>query len=187
MNIAIYSGSFNPIHNGHLAIARAALKAGIDELWFVVSPQNPLKKNVDLWPETDRLEMVRLAVKDESGMKASDYEFQLPRPSYTIDTLDSFKKDYPQHIFTLLIGGDNLSNFNKWRHHQRILKEYGLIVYPRPGFSNTQLEQHSNVQIIEAPLLDISSTEIRRRVHSRETIDGMVPEEVKEYISKIEL
>jgi nicotinate-nucleotide adenylyltransferase len=182
MKIAIYSGSFNPIHCGHLAIARATLSAGMDELWFVVSPQNPLKNNTDLWPETDRLEMVRLAIKDEPGMKASDYEFYLPRPSYTIDTFDSLKKDYPQHVFTLLIGGDNLTNFHKWRQHQRILDEYGLIVYPRIGFSNPQLEQHPNVRIIKAPLLDIASTEIRRRVYSGESIDGMVTEEVKEYI-----
>jgi nicotinate-nucleotide adenylyltransferase len=182
MKIAIYSGSFNPIHFGHLTIAQAALTAGIDELWFVVSPQNPLKNNSDLWPENDRLEMVRLAVKDETRMKASNYEFHLSRPSYTINTLDLLKKEYPQHEFTLLIGGDNLANFHKWRQHQRILDEYGLMVFPRPGFSNPQLEQHPNVRIIEAPLLYISSTAIRRRVYSGEPIDTMVPKEVKEYI-----
>ena len=182
MDIAIYSGSFNPIHNGHLAIARATLEAGMEELWFVVSPQNPLKKNHELWPENDRLAMVKLAINNEKGMFASDYEFHLPRPSYTIDTLDKLKLDYPQHHFKLLIGGDNLANFHKWKHHQRILDEYGLMVYPRPGFYHSQLEQHPNVKIIEAPLLNISSTEIRNQLHQKKSIEEMVPSAVAKFI-----
>ncbi len=184
MKIAIYSGSFNPIHNGHLAIAREALKAGIDELWFVVSPHNPLKNDSDLWPEADRLAMVRLALEGESCMKASDYEFHLPRPSYTIDTLDRLKNDFPQHKFILLIGGDNLANFHKWKNYERIIEEYGLIVYPRPGH-HSHFENHPNVRLIQAPLLDISSTEIRRRLQNQEAIDQMVPVKAAQYLYRM--
>jgi nicotinate-nucleotide adenylyltransferase len=184
MNIAIYSGSFNPVHNGHLSIARAALNAGIDELWFMVSPQNPLKENAGLWPESDRLEMVKLAIADEPKMKASDFEFNLPRPSYTIKTLCELQRKFPQHRFRLLIGGDNLANFGKWREHDKILEEFGLLVYPRPGH-HSPVKNHPNITMIAAPLLDISSTIIRARWKSGQTIDGLVPDKVKSYMEKM--
>lgn len=183
MQIAIFSGSFNPIHNGHLAIAREVLAQGAaDELWFLVSPQNPLKKEFDLLPETDRLEMVKLAIEDEKGMKASDFEFQLPRPTYTIHTLEKLKEKYPEHQFKLLIGGDNLAIFHKWFEYQIIIDKFGLIVYPRPGFNIEDPPKFSNTTIITAPLIDLSATEIRNKLVHRESILKMVPEKVAVFL-----
>jgi len=183
MKIVIYSGSFNPIHNGHLSIARSVIdKAGIDELWFLVSPRNPLKEAADLWPEEERLQMVKLAIENETFMKASDYEFHLPRPLYTINTLKSLKSDFPQHDFVLLLGGDNLTIINRWYHFDEIVEKFGLIVYPRPGYSIEEFKNKPNVQIIEAPLLDISATDVRNRILNNEPIGGLVPPKVADYI-----
>lgn len=179
MRIAIFSGSFNPVHNGHLTIAREVLSQGAaDELWFLVSPQNPLKKDTDLMSEQDRLQMVELAIENEQGMLASDFEFHLPRPTYTIRTLDSLKITYPQHEFSLLIGGDNLAIIYKWFEYKRIIAEFGLIVYPRPGFENMGSAPFPNITFISAPLIDISATEIRRKLAMGESISGMVPGKV---------
>ena len=179
MRIAIFSGSFNPIHNGHLAIARETLSQGAaDELWFLVSPQNPLKKDLDLLPETDRLTMVKLAIENEPQMKASDFEFHLPRPTYTIKTLENLKVSYPQHQFKLLIGSDNLAIFHKWFEYQKIIAEFGLIVYPRPGFNTERLPKFPNTTIISAPLINLSATEIREKLTNGESVTGMVPEKV---------
>jgi len=185
LKVALYAGSFNPIHNGHISIARHVLAhTDVDELWFVVSPQNPLKKSGDLWEENHRLKMVELAIKGENNMKASDYEFNLPRPSYTINTLDSLKRNYPDYTFVLLVGGDNFEYFENWRENDRILNEYGLIVYPRPGHYNGALENYHKIQVIDAPLLDISSTVIRDRLIKGKSLTGLVPEEVEDYIYK---
>lgn len=186
MRIAVYSGSFNPVHNGHLAIAQKVIdQAGVDELWFLISPQNPLKKNSDLWPENDRLSMVKLAIEDKPRMKASDYEFHLPRPTFTINTLDSLKSDYPQHDFVLLVGGDNLSIIHQWYHYQRILDDYGLIVYPRPGYATDLFKDDPNVQIITAPFIPISATGIRQKILNGESIEDLVPHKVAEYIREL--
>jgi nicotinate-nucleotide adenylyltransferase len=183
MKIAVYSGSFNPVHNGHLAIAQKVLEChAADEVWFLVSPLNPLKKVSILWPESDRLAMVKLAVEDKHGMKASDYEFHFPRPSFTIKTLDSLKSDYPEYDFSLLVGGDNLSGIQRWYKYQRVIDDYGLIVYPRPGYSTEEFKDKPNVQIIEAPFLNISATEIRKKIFKNESIDRLVPPKVAEYI-----
>lgn len=183
MRIAVYSGSFNPVHNGHLAIAQKVIEqAGVDELWFLISPQNPLKKDSDLWPENDRLSMVKLAIEDEPQMKASDYEFHLPRPTFTINTLDGLKSEFPLHDFVLLVGGDNLSIIQRWYQYQRILDDFGLIVYPRPGYTTENFRNLPNVQIITAPFLPISATEIRRKIKNGESIEDLVPPKVAEYI-----
>lgn len=183
MRIAIFSGSFNPIHNGHLAIAREALaQNAADELWFLVSPQNPFKKNNDLLPETDRLTMVKLAIEDEKGMKASDFEFHLPRPTYTINTLEKLRENFSEHQFKLLIGGDNLAIFHKWFEYKRIIDEFGLIVYPRPEFNIDNLSQFPNTILISAPLIDLSATEIREKLVNGEPITGMVPDKVASYL-----
>ena len=185
MRIAIFSGSFNPIHNGHLAIAHEVLTQGAaDELWFLVSPQNPLKKNIRLFPETDRLEMVKLAIENETGMKASDFEFHLPRPTYTINTLEKISEKYPEHQFKLLIGGDNLIIFHKWVEHKRIIDEFGLIVYPRPDFDTESLPKFPNTTIITAPLINLSATEIREKLVKGESITGMVPEKVADFLQQ---
>jgi len=183
MRIAIFSGSFNPIHNGHLAIAREVLAQGAaDELWFLISPQNPMKNSNDLRPQNDRLEMVKMAIENEHGMKASDIEFSLSRPTYTIKTLEKLKTRYPEHRFLLLIGGDNLSIFHKWFDYLRILTEFGLIVYPRPGFQKENLPQFPNTTFINAPLIDLSATEIRKKLAKGESITEMVPEKVASYL-----
>jgi nicotinate-nucleotide adenylyltransferase len=183
MKIAIYSGSFNPIHNGHLAIARAVVeKTAVDELWFLVSPQNPLKETADLWPAEERLQMVQLAIEGESQMKASDYEFHLPRPHYTINTLKSLKSDFPSHDFVLLLGGDNLTIMNRWYHFDEIVEKFGLIVYPRPGYSIDNFKDKANIQIVNAPLLDISATDIRRRIQHNEPYEELVPKKVVQYL-----
>ena len=185
MRIAIFSGSFNPIHNGHLAIAHEVLTQGAaDELWFLVSPQNPLKKNIRLFPETDRLEMVKLAIENETGMKASDFEFHLPRPTYTINTLEKLREKYPEHQFKLLIGGDNLIIFHKWVEYERIIDEFGLIVYPRPDFDTENLPKYPNTILISAPLIDLSATEIREKLVKGESITGMVPEKVADFLQQ---
>ena len=185
MQIAIFSGSFNPIHNGHLAIAREVLLQGAaDELWFLVSPQNPLKKEVDLLPEADRLTMVKIATEREPGMIASDFEFHLPRPTYTIHTLESLQTNYPQHEFKLLIGSDNLTIFDKWFEFQKIIDQFGLIVYPRPGFNTENLPKYQNTTYISAPLIDLSATAIRERLSKGESIFGMIPEKVELFLNK---
>jgi len=184
MRIAVFSGSFNPIHNGHISIAREVLAQGVaDELWFLVSPQNPLKKNLNLYPEKDRLMMVQLAVEDEHGMIASDFEFHLPRPSYTIRTLESLKISYPDDQFLLLIGGDNFAIFHKWVENKKISDEFGLIVYPRPGFRNESLIQSPDTIILSAPSINLSATEIRRKLIKGESIKGMVPGKVEKYLT----
>jgi len=179
MRIAIFSGSFNPIHNGHIAIAHEVLAQGMaDQLWFLVSPQNPLKKNLGLMKESDRLEMVKLAIENQTGMRASDFEFHLPRPTYTINTLEKLRENYPESQFKLLIGADNLLIFRKWYQYQRIIDEFGLIVYPRPDFSTESLPKFVNTTIISAPLLDLSATQIREKLIKGESVTGMVPEKV---------
>ena len=185
MRIAIFSGSFNPIHNGHLAIAQEVINQGAaDELWFLVSPRNPLKLDKDLWLEEDRLMMVKLAIENRPGMVASDFEFNLPRPSYTIHTLGKLKEKFPQHQFLLLIGSDNLSIFQKWFNYQKIVDEFGLIVYPRPCFPIDLTRIFTNIKVISAPFIDLSATSIRKKLSKGEPISDVVPEKVNHYIHK---
>jgi nicotinate-nucleotide adenylyltransferase len=182
MKIAVYSGSFNPVHNGHLAIANAALAEGFDEVWMVISPQNPHKSKEELWPFEDRLKMVELAILDHPQLKASNCENDLPRPSYTINTLKYLKEKFPQHQFRLLIGEDNLVKFRKWKDYSQIIATFGLVVYPRESSSGQPYEQFPNLVTIKAPLLRISSSEIRKRLAENQSVSGLVPEEVEKYI-----
>jgi len=182
MKIALYSGSFNPIHNGHIAVAEAALANGFDEVWLVVSPQNPHKKEEELWPFETRLKMVELAIANHPGLKASDCENYLPRPSYTINTLEFLQKRHPSYSFRLLIGGDNLPKFQCWKEHRRIVDEFGLFVYPRSGSAVNPIDRHPNVSRMTAPLLNISSSEIRKRLEKNESVSGLVSTEVEKFI-----
>ncbi|MCK9640592.1 MAG: nicotinate (nicotinamide) nucleotide adenylyltransferase [Prolixibacteraceae bacterium] len=182
MNIALYSGSFNPIHNGHIAVAEAALSNGFDEVWLVVSPQNPHKNEEELWPFETRLKMVELAIANHPGLKASDCENFLPRPSYTINTLIFLQNRHPSYSFRLLIGGDNLRKFQVWKEHQRIVDDFGLIIYPRLGSTAIPYEYHPNVSMMTAPLLNISSSEIRDRLEKNESVSGLVSTEVENFI-----
>ncbi|MCE1197597.1 MAG: nicotinate-nucleotide adenylyltransferase [Marinilabiliales bacterium] len=182
MKIALYFGSFNPIHKGHLAIAEAALREGSDEVWLVVSPLNPHKQDQELWPFELRLEMARIATNGMTGIRVSDCEAGLPRPSYTIQTLDYLQPLYPNDQFRVLIGGDNLAGFRRWKAYDRILSRYGLIVYPRSSGSEIPAGFEQQVQIIRAPLLDISASEIRRKLREGLSISDLVPEVVDTFI-----
>ena len=175
----IFGGSFNPIHNGHISLAKQLReKAGLDEVWLMVSPQNPLKVTADLIDDEIRMQMARLAVEGEEGIIASDYEMHLPKPSYTWNTLQALSKDYPDREFVLMIGGDNWQLFDKWYHADDIRKNYQIIVYPRRGFEGG---------IEGLDLIDISSTEIRERIKAGKGINRLVPKAVAEYINKNKL
>ena len=165
--VAIFGGSFNPIHTGHIALAQAVQQqCGLDEVWLMVSPQNPLKRNdADLLDDSLRFEMAQKALEGVEGVKACDYEFHLPKPSYTWNTLQHLTKDYPDYTFTLLIGGDNWAHFQRWRHWKDILWHHDVIVYPRDEYQGT----------ISVPLLNVSSTEIRKRVRAGQSISDLVP------------
>jgi nicotinate-nucleotide adenylyltransferase len=182
MKIAIYSGSFNPIHNGHIAIAEAALEEGFDEVWMIVSPQNPHKKEEELWPFEMRFKMVELAVKDRPRIKVSDCENDLPRPSYTIKTLEFLQNKWPRHQFRLLIGGDNLQKFRNWKDFQRIIDQFGLLVYPRAHQSENPFGDVPNIIHFTAPLLDISSSDIRKRLLENRSITGLLPDNVAKFL-----
>ena len=165
MKIGIYGGSFNPVHFGHVGLAKWVIEhTDLDELWLLVSPNNPLKPAGMLAPEDERLAAVREAVKDIPGLKASDFEFSLPRPSYTANTLRALQKAYPEHEFTLVIGEDNLSIFTQWREYEYILENFRVFVYPRNlnNLSNPNIPNNQNIVFLKgAPLFDISSTAIR--------------------------
>ena len=166
----IFGGSINPIHNGHIALAQAVLEqCHVDEVWLMVSPQNPLKLgDADLLDDNLRLDMAQKALEGIDGIKACDYEFHLPKPSYTWNTLQHLSADYPDHTFILLLGGDNWAHFQRWHHWQDILWHHDIIVYPRDNHPGT----------INVPLLDISSTDIRRRVRAGKSIEGLVPDSI---------
>jgi nicotinate-nucleotide adenylyltransferase len=181
LKIGLFFGSFNPIHIGHLIIANVMQdQTDLDEVWFVVSPQNPFKKQKSLLHEFDRLKMVELAIADHFYFRASDVEFHMPRPSYTIDTLTYLSEKHPQHEFKVMIGGDNLTHFHKWKNYEQILLHYGLYIYPRPG---QQKEfDHPNVRFVEAPLMDISATFIRETIKNGHSVKYLLPRNVEEYI-----
>jgi len=180
MNIGLFGGSFNPIHNGHVRLAKSLLqKAALDEVWFLVSPQNPFKQDQQLLDDDKRLQLVRLALKEEPQLMASDFEFHLPKPSYTWNTLQALEQEYPEGKFTLLIGGDNWEAFDKWYRYEDILKRYPIIVYPREGSKVSGVKfQGSEIQIVETPLINISSTQIRQRLHEGKSVRGLVNTEV---------
>lgn len=181
MKIGLFFGSFNPIHIGHLIIANVMQnRTDLDEVWFVVSPQNPFKKQKSLLHEFDRLKMVELAIADHFYFRASDVEFHMPKPSFTIDTLTYLSDKFPQHQFKLIIGGDNLTHFHKWKNYEQILEHYGLYVYPRPG-EKKELH-HPNIHFVQAPLMDISATFIRESIKGGHSVKYVLPQPVEEYI-----
>jgi nicotinate-nucleotide adenylyltransferase len=181
--IALYFGSFNPVHIGHLAIANYIAEMGsVDEVWMVVSPHNPLKKKESMLANHHRLTLVKVAIGDYPNIKASDIEFYLPSPSYTINTLAHLKEKFPLHNFSLIIGADNLHNFHKWKNYELILATYQLLVYPRPGFETHPFLTHPNVSLLEAPLMEISATFIRNALKQKKDIRFFLPKGVWEYI-----
>lgn len=177
----IFGGSFDPIHNGHIALATEVLQRSIaDEVWFMVSPLNPHKQDHLLTDENMRLEMVQLAVKHEPRFKACDFEFHLPRPSYTLHTLQALGRDYPQREFMLLIGADNWEKFDRWYCHDKILEQYTVIVYPRDTSMRPALPE--GVMWLPARLHDISSTAVRKAVAEGGDVSAMLPHCVLDYI-----
>lgn len=183
MKIGLFFGSFNPIHVGHLIIANLmAETSDLKKVWFVVSPQNPLKPAKGLLHEFDRYDMVRAAVFDNYKLEVSDVEFHLPKPSYTIHTLVHLQEKHPDKEFRVIMGEDNLANFRRWKNYRQILDHYGLYVYPRPGTQPSELRTHPNVTVVEAPLLDISATFIRDRIRKGQSVRYLVPDAVEEMI-----
>ena len=184
ISVGLYFGSFNPIHHGHLMIAsRIMMDTELDQVWFIVSPQNPFKSKNTLLNEYHRLHLVRLAIDDDPRFRVSDIEFRLPKPSYTSDTLSYLKDEYPQHEFSLILGSDSLTNFEKWKNYSYILEEYRIYVYERPGFS-VRADLVGNIVHCKAPILEISSTDIRSMVAKGKSIRYFVPEAVRDEIEK---
>ena len=182
----IFGGSFNPIHNGHIQLARQLCEAaGLDEVWLMVSPQNPLKQQEGLLDDGLRLLMAQQALSDEPLIRVSDYEFHLPRPSYTWNTLQALRQDYPDREFVLLIGGDNWERFPRWYRADDIVSNYRLVVYPRRGSDIAPESLPPTVTVVEAELLDISSTDIRRRVRQGKPITGLVPDCIVEAVENL--
>ena len=183
MKIGLFFGSFNPIHTGHMIIASVLYEStDLDQVWFLVSPQNPFKKNNNLLSEYDRLDMVREAINDDYQFRASNVEFDMPKPSYTIDTLTYLSEKHPDYDFSLIIGEDNLASFPKWKNSDHILENYKLIVYPRPKSKPSELSDHPSVTKVVAPEMDISATLIRKQIQQNRSIKYLVPEGVRTLI-----
>ena len=182
----LYFGSFNPIHIGHLAIAGYMLEfTDIDQLWFVVSPQNPLKRKKSLLADYHRLEMVRMAIDDDARFRVSDIEFKMPKPSYTIDTLTYLEEKHPNQQFSLIMGSDGLKTFNKWKHADLITTKYHRYVYPRPGIDKEILQAQGNITLVNAPMMEISSSFIRESIKNGKDVRYYLPEKVYTYIQEM--
>ena len=181
----LYFGSFNPIHVGHLIIAEYLLEhSDLQELWFVVSPQNPLKKKASLLDDRERLHIVNLAIEDDLRFKACDVEFSLPKPSYTSYTLQVLREQHPNREFCLIMGEDNLQTFTKWFNWEYILENYHLYVYPRPGYDGGDVRNQPHVPLIDAPQMEISSTMIRESIREGKLVRYMLPDKVFRYLDE---
>jgi nicotinate-nucleotide adenylyltransferase len=183
MKIGLFFGSFNPIHVGHLIIANyMATQTDLQQIWLVVSPQNPLKLKNTLARDRDRLNMVQLAIDDNKMLRASDIEFKLPKPSFTIDTLTYLNEKYPQHEFALIMGGDNLATLSKWKNYEQILRGYDIYVYQRPEYDLGEFATHPRIRLFEAPLMEISATYIRKCLIENKSIQYLVTDSVMKYL-----
>jgi nicotinate-nucleotide adenylyltransferase len=183
MKIGLYFGSFNPVHHGHLIIAsHVANNTDCTQVWFVVTPQNPLKTQHSLLHESHRKHLIDLAIEGDTQLKSSNIEFKLPKPSYTIDTLTYLKEQYPQHQFSVIMGSDAFSNIKKWKNWQTLLENYPIIIYTRPEFPVNEQVLPASATLLHAPLLQISSTLIRDLIKNNKTIRYLVPEVIVEEI-----
>jgi len=182
MEVGLYFGSFNPIHIGHLIIASYARQTtDLNQVWLIVSPQNPLKPSGSLLNEYHRMNLVKLAIEDDINLRVSDVEFHLPKPSYTVHTLAYLKEKYPQHQFSIIMGSDSFSNLTKWKNYEYIVRHHKIYVFNRPGFPvNNAIE--ANIEILEAPLLEISSTDIRTMIKKGLSVRYMLADKVMKEI-----
>lgn len=185
MKVGLYFGSFNPIHNGHLIIANYIVQnTALEQVWFIISPQNPLKKSSSLLNEYHRLFLVQVSIEDEPALKASDIEFRLPKPSYTIDTLTYLNEKFPSHQFSVIMGSDSFLNLPEWKNYNQLLNNYPVYVYQRPGFKPENIYEKAEIYILKAPLLEISSTYIRKIIKGGKSIRYLVPEKVRQEIEQ---
>ena len=188
MKIGLFFGSFNPIHIGHLIIANHLVEhSELDQVWFVVTPHNPHKKKSTLLADNHRLSMVNAAVEEYPNLKASNIEFGLPQPNYTVNTLAHLNEKYPEHQFSLIMGEDNLNSLHKWKNYEVILESYSVIVYPRVSNNKNALEliSHPNIQKIEAPIIEISATLIRNSIKNNKGFKPLVPPAVWNFIDEM--
>jgi len=185
MKVGIFGGSFNPIHTGHAIIASHIMRhGGLDQLWLMVSPQNPLKQSHELASEVDRLRMTELVSRHINGVITSAFEFQLPRPSYTIDTLNALQQKFPQHEFHLVIGADNWAEWDRWRAHDEIVERFHVLVYPRLGYEVIiPASLAERVTLIDAPVIEISSTAVRQLIAEGQQVKYYIPDDVERYIN----
>ncbi len=187
--IGLYFGTFNPIHIGHLAIANHLVEfSNLDEVWMVITPHNPFKKKASLLPDNHRYQMVQIATEDFPRLKPSTIEFNLPQPNYTVNTLVHISEKYPNHQFNLIMGEDNLASFHKWKNYEVILENHEIYVYPRiykGEKSKTQFESHLKIHTISAPIMEISSTFIRKAIASKKIIEPLLPCKVWKYIDEM--
>ncbi len=182
----LFFGSFNPIHIGHMALANYMVEySNMKELWFIVSPQSPFKTNSTLLNNIDRLELVHQAIDDDFRFRVSDIEFRMPVPSYTIDTLTYLSEKYPKKHFALIIGADNLFHFHKWKNYQQLQDKYSIFVYPRRGFPKEQCPEFPNLHWIDAPIIEVSSSLIRKSIANNKDMRFFLPPKVWEYIDKM--
>lgn len=184
--IGLFFGSFNPIHIGHLILANYILEnTDMDQLWFVVSPHNPFKEKKTLLNDHNRLEMVELAIKNYPKMRASNVEFSLPQPNYTIDTLTYLKEKFPKNSFALIMGEDNLKHLHKWKNAELLIENHQIIVYPRKfkgELNDSEYPQHAHITMIDAPIIELSATKIRQMIKNNKNVRPMLPLEVFEYL-----
>ena len=186
MKIGLFFGSFNPIHTGHLVIADYMAEfTELKQVWFIVSPRNPLKIKSSLLQDYHRLALVKEAIKDNKKLKASNVEFKLSQPSYTINTLVHLTEQYPQHEFVLIMGCDNLVTFDKWKNYKQILEDYEIYVYPRTNCSGGKFIDHPNIKMIDAPIMEISASFIRKAIKDKKDVRYMMPESVYNYIEEM--
>ncbi|MGQ8338195.1 nicotinate (nicotinamide) nucleotide adenylyltransferase [Sunxiuqinia sp. A32] len=186
MKVGLYFGTYNPIHIGHLAIANYMVEfTDLDQVWFVVSPQSPHKIKSNLLDDYQRLEMVNLAIEEDVRFRASNIEFKLPKPSYTVDTLAYLKEDFPTHEFTLIMGSDNLKYLHKWKNPEVIIENYRILVYPRPDFIKEKYEASNFVKIVDAPLMEISSSFIRKAIKQGKDIRHFIPSKAWKYLDEM--
>jgi nicotinate-nucleotide adenylyltransferase len=188
MRIGLFFGSFNPIHIGHLIIANYMVtQTDLDKVWLIVSPHNPLKPKSSLARDYDRLHLVRLAIGDNPKLHVSNIEFDLPKPSYTIDTLTHLKEKHPKDTFVLIMGGDSLDTLPKWKNYELLLRDYDIYVYQRPGYALGDLAQQPNVKLFDAPQMHISASYVRDCIQNGHSVQYLVTNEVFEYLSSSKL